>query len=380
MRRIAKNILLGSLLILGVVVALRGAALLVPSGSWVAEGRMASARSSAAAALLSDGRILVTGGDMGTGPVASADFINVDGTISAAPPMIFARSKHVALVLQDGRILVAGGITAGGSSTSSAEIFDSVANSWTNVGAGMTEARSSATAVVLQDGRVLIAGGQNGTSISSTIEIFDPTLGTFTPAGMMSSPRTQHAMAALENGRVIIVGGNSGTAPVASTDVFDPVAGTVSAGPSLAIARFGHSATTLLNGQVVVIGGNNGNAIPSQMDVTPSELFDPTAGTFTTLATNLVTQREGHLAILLPNNNNILIVGGTSGGTTLDSAELFSQWQGTFTNAYTYDAASNRTGFTAPESSTNTYSYDTLNRLTHAGNSRRGRSGSATTR
>src|SRR5579864_5604169 len=100
MRRITKKFLLGSLLILGVVVALRGAALLVPSGSWVPEGTMASARSSAAAALLPDGRILVTGGDMGSGPVTSADFINVDGTISAAPPMIFARSKHVTSALQ----------------------------------------------------------------------------------------------------------------------------------------------------------------------------------------------------------------------------------------------------------------------------------------
>ncbi len=35
-----------------------------------------------------------------------------------------------------------------------------------------------------------------------------------------------------------------------------------------------------------------------------------------------------------------------------------------FTNAYTYDAASNRTGFTDPESGSTTYSYDTLNRLT----------------
>lgn len=35
----------------------------------------------------------------------------------------------------------------------------------------------------------------------------------------------------------------------------------------------------------------------------------------------------------------------------------------TFTNSYTYDAASNRTGFTAPDGSTYTYSYDTLNRL-----------------
>jgi YD repeat-containing protein len=34
-----------------------------------------------------------------------------------------------------------------------------------------------------------------------------------------------------------------------------------------------------------------------------------------------------------------------------------------FTNAYTYNAASNRTGFTDPESGSTAYTYDTLNRL-----------------
>lgn len=36
----------------------------------------------------------------------------------------------------------------------------------------------------------------------------------------------------------------------------------------------------------------------------------------------------------------------------------------TYADSYTYDAASNQTGFTAPDGSTNVYSYDTLNRLT----------------
>ncbi len=40
-----------------------------------------------------------------------------------------------------------------------------------------------------------------------------------------------------------------------------------------------------------------------------------------------------------------------------------------FTNSYTYDAASNRAGFTAPDGSTNTYSYDSLNRLCTLANS-----------
>ena len=40
---------------------------------------------------------------------------------------------------------------------------------------------------------------------------------------------------------------------------------------------------------------------------------------------------------------------------------------GNYSNSYAYDAASNRKSFTAPDSSTNTYTYDTLNRLNYAG-------------
>ena len=52
-------------------------------------------------------------------------------------------------------------------------------------------------------------------------------------------------------------------------------------------------------------------------------------------------------------------------GTTTSYAFL----PGALTNAYSYDAASNRTGFTAPDGSANTYTYDTLNRLTTLANS-----------
>ena len=51
-----------------------------------------------------------------------------------------------------------------------------------------------------------------------------------------------------------------------------------------------------------------------------------------------------------------------------------------FTSSYTYDAASNRTGYTAPDGSTNTYAYDTLNRMSSLASPGRGRLGSATTR
>jgi YD repeat-containing protein len=47
----------------------------------------------------------------------------------------------------------------------------------------------------------------------------------------------------------------------------------------------------------------------------------------------------------------------------------------TYSNAYGYDAASNRTAFTAPDGSTNTYAYDTLGRLTTPTNSLTGQFG-----
>jgi RHS repeat-associated protein len=59
-------------------------------------------------------------------------------------------------------------------------------------------------------------------------------------------------------------------------------------------------------------------------------------------------------------------------GTSTQYAFLPGQ---TYTNAYTYDAASNRTGFTAPDGSTNTYAYDTLGRLSSLSNSLTGQFG-----
>src|SRR6266481_5074606 len=133
MRQSVKGVLVAIALTLCAVLALKGAVLIVQSGSWSQTGNLSSPRAGASAATLQDGRVLVTGGDPGNGagPQASADFIDTDGTISAAPPMNNPREGHVSVALQDGRVLVAGGLTVGGSATSAAEIFDPVANSWT---------------------------------------------------------------------------------------------------------------------------------------------------------------------------------------------------------------------------------------------------------
>jgi RHS repeat-associated protein len=56
-------------------------------------------------------------------------------------------------------------------------------------------------------------------------------------------------------------------------------------------------------------------------------------------------------------------------GRLIGTTTQYTFVTGTYSNSYTYDAASNRTGFTAPDGSTNTYGYDTLNRLNGLANS-----------
>jgi uncharacterized repeat protein (TIGR01451 family) len=309
-----------------VVVAslLRASLPTVQTGSWVSAGNLSQARNGACTVVLSDGRLLVSGGADTDVPTATADLFSTTGSWSAAASMNSPRSHQSCAVLQDGRVLVAGGTTSGGGITNSAEIYDPSANSWSQAGV-MNDARSGATASVLQDGHVLIAGGQSSGGALNTLEILDPNSGNFSNVGIMSSPRQDHAAAVLSDGRVLIVGGSSdGTKALATAEIYDPQAGSVSAGIAMSTPRTKASATTLLDGTVVVIGGNDGSN-----DLATAEVFDPAAGLFA-ISSSLATARSQHRAFLLPHNNEVLVVGGQSAGTDLASAELYIPWQKAF--------------------------------------------------
>jgi hypothetical protein len=303
-------------------------------GKWTSAVAFSEGRSNAPAVRLSDGRILITGGNGVIGPLQTTEFFGTNGTVASAAAMNVARSSHFAVVLSDGRVLVGGGVSGGGT-TNSAEIYDPAADSWTKTNA-MTEARANATAALLADGRVLIAGGDNSGNASNTIELFDPSNGSFSFAGTLSAARTKHAMATLEDGRVLIVGGFDGTNPLASSDIFDPSSGNISAGPSLATARYSASATTLLNGQVAVIGGAGSDGNGGTTDLASVEIFDASTGAFTTAGAVLATAREAHQAYLLPKNNSVLIVGGTSSGSPVAASELFTPQASPSNGAWTY--------------------------------------------
>ena len=72
-----------------------------------------------------------------------------------------ARYAHTATLLPDGRVLVAGGETAGGSSLSSAEVYNPTTGNWVVTGS-MAVSRIAHTATLLPNGRVLVVGGATG--------------------------------------------------------------------------------------------------------------------------------------------------------------------------------------------------------------------------
>src|SRR2546428_1904201 len=80
-------------------------------------------RGAAAVAQLSDGRLLLIGGNGPEGPLAKVD-ISGNGVVTPAPSMKEARAGHIAVTLLDGRVLVSGGRTTNGQATSSGEIYD----------------------------------------------------------------------------------------------------------------------------------------------------------------------------------------------------------------------------------------------------------------
>ncbi len=273
-----------------------------PSASTYAAGNsMSQTRSMHLAVRLADGRVLFTG-DETSSPTAAELFDPVTDTFAAtAGPQVIGRNKHTATLLSDGRVLLAGGDDGAGA-VASAELYDPTTNTFSATGS-MVSARHSHTATLLNNGLVLICGGDDA-AVSAKVELFDPEFGTFTEIGTMSSARRDHFAVLLGDGLVLVGGGDDGVDVTGSADLFDPTTNTFSATGALVVPRDGAAAQLLGNGRVVLAGGEDSGDLP----ISVTEVYDPSVGAWFQSG-GLVLPRARLAPALLP-DGTWLVPGG----------------------------------------------------------------------
>lgn len=287
--------------------------------SWVSTGSMAFARTLHTATRLTDGRVLLVGGTNASGFVTSAELYDpTTGTWSTTGSLV-GRYEHTATLLADGRVLVTGGAGGGAALLNNPQLYDPVAGTW-SAAADMNVAREHHTATLLPDGRVLVAAGYgSGPTQLTSAELYNPTTGMWTLTGSLAVARFDHTATLLSTGRVLVAAGCASTmsvAALASAELYDPTAGTWSTTGALAVARCSHADTLLADGDVLVASGSD-----SGTDVPSTEIYDTVAGTWSTTGP-LSIQRQGHTVTLLQ-NGFVLMVSNFNSGTTFPNAELY---------------------------------------------------------
>jgi N-acetylneuraminic acid mutarotase len=274
--------------------------------------------------LLKNGEVLIVGGhnanDAGNEHKAAAyryrptqdDFVD-------AGKMGTPRVDHATAIMSDGRVLVTGGKNAS-DYLQSTEIYDPskpAASAWTK-GPDMFKPRWQHTATFLQTGDVLIAGGFTYSDSTNTMIIYSAaTNGWKVPKALLTDGRKAHTATLLKNGKVLFTGGNQGassnpasTTYLDSTEVYDPATGTFAASsPKMSKKRVGHTATLMKNGQVLIVGGWCGHDCAGGKLV--DDIYDPSTNTITPLA-HPGDLPNTHVAVLLNDGRVFVVTDGSS--------------------------------------------------------------------
>jgi hypothetical protein len=297
--------------------------------TWTKVGLLNTARTGPAAALLSDGRVLVAGGYYRDDPGSSGDLSN--GIVQAD-------------VIPD--------VT--GRALATAEVFDPATGRWTQTGS-LHYARFDAQAVTLGDGRVLIVGSADGpnrgvsgvaSAAYTSAELYDPKTGRFSLAAALPAlPRAAFAklglvlpegdpsidspgsLVALPDGGAMLVGQSAswkhqgeitrsfrytaGTSRWTEIDQAWALVNDLGTGiwSGTGWRRWGADAAVvrLKDGNILVAGGSDEQDSPTAQ----ASLYDPASTDLTNL-TNMPGARQNAMAVALPDDSALILSGWTT--------------------------------------------------------------------
>jgi serine/threonine protein kinase len=293
-------------------------------------GKLQEARFNHTMTMLPPGHgVLVVGGEQEyTLPdaLASAElYSESEGRFVRASRLKMPRTRHAATLLTDGRVLVSGGGGSSGDTLDSAEVFEPATNSFRRVGR-MNTPRKDHTSTLLADGRVLIVGGsQAGNRPVDGVEIYDPKTVSFEAVCLLQQARYEHTTTAIDADRVLVIGGRRGQSDADALDSIEIVDIAKKSSTIVGKLRFPrrvHSAVLLSDGDpkcVLIAGGGVG--APGLTNL--CEFFAP-GWPETREDGRLNHDRNNQTATLLADGSVLLTGGhGRNTGQPLAVAELY---------------------------------------------------------
>ncbi len=286
---------------------------------------LAVPRENHTATVLANGKVLVVGGSAGTTTNTAELYDPTTNTWSATGALTWARDSHTATLSATGKVLVTGG-RANGTTTSTAELYDPGTGQWSSV-SSLSEARIWHTATLLPGGKVFVAGGNgDGSALRlGSAAVYESSLAnTWSSAnGTMTEARDWHTATLLTTGKVLVAGGYGAGGFLQGAELYDPGSGDPSQGTwsttgALTTARREHAATLLTDGTVLVTGGlGTGN-----LYLQSAELYDPGAGTWSSVNA-LFAPLKRHTSTVL-NDGRVLVTGGHNSTGVLNTVQLYS--------------------------------------------------------
>jgi hypothetical protein len=173
----------------------------------------------------------------------------------------------------------------------------------------------------------LIAGAGRA---HSSAELYDPSTGTFTAAGEMTTARFLHTATLLPNGKVLIAAGGGLNGSLASAELYDPSTKAFTATGEMT-AR-GHVTACLLSNGKVLISGDRWSS--------DDEIYDPDTGIFSLTGTGRTTfpyMWMSTISARLLKNGKVLITlwsQDSLGDPVGSGAEIYDPSTDTFTAAF----------------------------------------------